>query len=173
MTPWTLPTTVVQYAESGAENYDIPWVSDTFFQEVMAVNQSFVRTSKDLLHIARSPKIDITMKTWYLQCTGFDFVDLPTTPTGIELRVNGNRRGRVTDETIRLFLQGSAIGKNQGNMDLSPQKIYGGETDLWETQTTSVDLRDPTFGVLIRFQSHPHWPHKDPALLSSVELRIH
>jgi hypothetical protein len=173
MTPWILPTTVVQYAESGAENYDISWDSDTDFREIKTADQTYIRTINDLIHIARSPKLDITMKTWYLRCTGFNFVNLPDLIAGIEMRLVGNRRGRITDETIQLCLQGSGIGKNQGNMDLSPQKIYGGETDLWETQLTAMDLRDPTFGVLIRLQSHPHWPHKDSAFLSSVELRIH
>jgi hypothetical protein len=173
MTPWTLPTTVVQYAESGAENYDISWDSDTDFREIKTADQTYIRTVKDLLHIARSPKLDVTMKTWYLQCTGFNFVNLPDTVTGIELQLTGNRRGRITDETIQLCLQDQGIGKNQGNFDLSPKKIYGSMTDLWETQLTKIDIQNPTFGVLIRLQSHPHWPHKDSAFLSSVELRIY
>jgi hypothetical protein len=58
-------------------------------------------------------------------------------------------------------------------MDLSPVKVYGGEGDLWATQLTVNDIQDPTFGVLLRFQSHPHWPHKDSAMLDAVELQIY
>ena len=173
MTPWTLPTDVVQYAEFGAENYDISWDTINNFQEITAVDQQYIKTNKDLLHIARSPKLDITMKTWYLRCTGFNFINLPDIITGIELRLIGNRRGRITDETVQLCLEEEAIGKNQANLDLSPKKLYGSDNDLWETQLTILNLQDPTFGALIRFQSHPRWPHKDSAFLDAVELRIH
>lgn len=173
MTPWTLPTTVVQYAEPGAEDYDISWDSDTDFREIKIADQTYIRTVKDLLHISRSPKLDVTMKTWYLRCTGFNFLNTPDAISGIQLRLIGNRRGRITDDTIQLCLQEQGVGKNQANFDLSPAKIYGNKTDLWETQLTNVDIQDPTFGVLIRLQSHPHWPHKDSAFLSSVELRIY
>jgi hypothetical protein len=113
------------------------------------------------------------MKTWYLQFTGFNFTNLPAHITGIETKIVAQRHGRITDETVQLCNKGVPIGINKGDFDLSPQKIYGGETELWGTGLTADSINDPTFGVLLRFQSHPHWPHKDTAFLYSVEVRIH
>jgi hypothetical protein len=163
-TPWTPPRSIVQYAEPGAEAAHVAWLSPESFP---------TKTHRDLLHIARSPKIDDTDRTWYLSLTDFRFVGLPDVVTGIALRVAANRRGRITDETLQLCLAGEPIGKNRADMDLSPIKIYGGEGDLWNTELTVSDLRDPGFGVLLRFQSHPHWPHKDSAILDRVELQIY
>ena len=163
-TPWTSPRSITQYAEPGAEAAHVAWVTLPYFP---------IKTQRDLRHIARSPKIDDTDRTWYLLCTGCDFGSLPEVITGLAVRVNANRRGRITDETIQLFSKGTAVGKNRADMDLSPQKIYGGETDLWDAGLTPDDLQDPGFGVLLRFQSHPHWPHKDSAILDLVELQIY
>jgi len=164
MTPWTPPSSILQYAEPGADSVHIAWRSPESFP---------TRSQRDLSHIARSPKLDDTDRTWYLHLTDFRFVGLPEVLTGIAVRVAANRRGRITDETLQLCLAGEPIGKNRADMDLSPVKIYGGETDLWSTQLAVGDLQDPTFGVLLRFQSHPHWPHKDSAILDVVELQIY
>jgi len=164
MTPWTLPRSISQYAESGADALHISWRSPLSFP---------LTTQRDLLHIARSPKLDDTDRTWYLRFTGFDFVALPEVITGLAVRVTADRRGRITDETLQLCLASEALGKNRANLDLSPIKIYGGETDLWDAQLRASDLQDPEFGVLLRFQSHPHWPHKDSARLVRVELQLY
>jgi hypothetical protein len=172
-TPWTLPTTVVQYAEPGTELYDISWDDSSDFQGLKTLDDTYIKTTRDLLHISRSPKIDVTMKTWYLRITGFAFTNLPETLSGIAVRVTGNRRGRITDDTVQLCLQSEGLGENRANLDLSPQKIYGNDTDLWNTQLTIADIMDPTFGVLVRLQSHPHYPHKDSAFLDCVEVQIY
>jgi hypothetical protein len=163
-TSWTSPTSITQYAEPGADSVHISWSSPLRFP---------IKTSQDLRHIARSPKLDETNQTWYLLFTNCNFTNIPDMITGISLRVSANRRGRITDETVQLFLGGNPVGKNYASMDLSPQKIYGGEGDLWDAGLTPADLQDPSFGVLLRFQSHPHWPHKDSAMLDSVELQIY
>ena len=113
------------------------------------------------------------MKTWYLRITGFDFVNLPETLSGIAVRVTGNRRGRITDDTVQLCFQNESIGENRANLDLNPKKIYGNDSDLWNTQLTIAEIQDPSFGVLIRLQSHKHYPHKDSAFLDSVEVQIY
>ena len=172
-TLWTLPTTVVQYAETGAEEYHVSWDDFDDFQGIKTLDQHFIKTTQDLLHISRSPKLDITMKTWYLRITGFNFTNLPETLSGIAVRVTGNRRGRITDDTVQLCLQGKGIGENLANLDLNPKKVYGNDTDLWNTQLTIDDNQDPSFGVLVRLQSHRHYPHKDSAFLDSVELQIY
>jgi len=164
-TAWTSPTIITQYAEPGTELHHILWSN---------VNEQLpIKTSKDLLHIARSPKLDVTMKTYYLALSGFNFTGLPEIILGIELKLTGNRRGRITDETVQLMLNNEPIGKNRASLGLSPQKIYGSETDLWETEITPSDIQNNIFGVLIRFQSHPHWPHKDTMVVDDVEVRIH
>jgi hypothetical protein len=167
-TAWTTPTIITQYADPGAELHHISWNDVDNYNGHMPI-----KTSKDLLHIARSPKLDVTMKTYYLSLSGFNFVGLPEIILGIELKLTGKRRGRITDETVQILLNNEPIGKNQASLDLNPQKIYGGETDLWETAITPNDIQNNIFGILIRFQSHPHWPHKDTAFIDSVEVRIH
>lgn len=172
-TPWTLPTTVIQYAEAGAEEHHVSWDDVDDFHRIKTANQSYIKTTRDLLHIARSPKIDVTMKTYYLRITGFEFKNLPDILNGIAVRVTGNRRGRITDDTIQLCLDDQAIGDNRANLDLNPKKVYGNDTDLWNTDLTIADIQDPSFGVLVRLQSHRHYPHKDSAFLDSVELQIY
>ena len=135
-TAWTSPTIITQYAEEGAESVHVPWVNTSMP----------LSTNGSLEHIARSPKHDIRTKTYYLKFTGFNFENLPQTISGIELKLDVSRRGRVTDETV----------------------------DLWAMENLLLtDVEDNNFGVVIRFQSHPHWPHKDHAFVNAVELRIH
>jgi hypothetical protein len=114
------------------------------------------------------------MKTYYLELTGYNFQNLPDVITGIEARLTADRRGRITDEQTFLCLDGAMIGNNKADLSLAPKKTYGGETDLWGTENLSTaDLQNSSFGITIRFQSHPHWPHKDGASVDSVELRIY
>jgi hypothetical protein len=161
-TAWISPTTFSQYPEEGAELVHIPW------------DRTLTSTDGCLEHIARSPKQDIRTKTYYLKATGFNFSNLPTTISGIEVRLTMNRRGRITDDTVDLIVANQALGNNKASLDLSPIKIYGSATDLWSTKNlTLLDVIDSNFGVLFRFQSHPHWPHKDAAFINAVELRIH
>lgn len=173
MTQWTLPSFVHQYEEEGAEGTHVAWDDSTNFRGILHRGTGFIKTSRDLSHLSRSPKVDITMKTWYLLATGFYFYDLPPFLSGIELKLSSNRRGRITDDTVQLWLSGELIGENRATLDLSPQKIYGGETDIWGTELTIDNLQDPSFGILVRFQSHPHWPHKDSAFLDGLELKIY
>jgi hypothetical protein len=173
-TEWTLPTAIRQYAEPTAEDVHVRWNDRDGFAALQNVNGSLIRTERPLLHIARSPKADITMKTYYLELTGYNFENLPEFITGIEARLTANRRGRITDEQISLCLNGQLTGKNQADLSLAPIKIYGGETALWGTRQLSVsDLQNSSFGITVRFQSHPQWPHSDGASVDSVELRIH
>ena len=136
-TSWTLPTSVFQYVEPGAEEHHISWDDFDDFQGIKTLDQHFIKTTRDLLHISRSPKLDITMKTWYLRITGFNFTNLPETLSGIAVRISGNRRGRITDDTVQLCFQENSIGENRADLDLSPKKVYGNDSDLWNTQPVS------------------------------------
>ena len=124
------------------------------------------------MHIAREPKHDITEKTYYLRLRNFDFKSLPVSMTGIEVRISMNRFGRITDDTVQLLMNDNVIGKNQADLDLTPNKIYGNSSDLWETNLSVNDIQSATFGILLRFKSHPKWPHKSSAFIDAVEIRI-
>jgi hypothetical protein len=168
-TAWTNPTIVEQYAEPGAESVHIPWKTD----ELLAVTSPDSETlglDGVLTHISRSPKYDLTNKTWFLRARGYNFTNLPTVISGIELRLTAKRAGRITDETVQLCSNGGLIGETRADLIVDPIKIYGGSSDMWSTPMINID---ETFGIVIRFQSHPQWPHKDSAYIQSLELRIH
>lgn len=170
---WALPRSVIQYSEEGAELFHVSWDETDAFTAVKNKDGKHIKTSRDLLHIARDPKKDITEKTYFLKLTGFNFVNLPEQISGIELKLSMNRFGRIMDDTIQLTLAGSVIGENLADVILDPIKVYGGTNEMWQTNLTPLDVVDETFGVVLRFKSHPHWPHKTSALIDSVELRIH
>jgi hypothetical protein len=173
-TDWTNPRQITQYAESGAENIHIRWDDSNGFSDLKSANSGSVGTLEKLLHIARSPKPDINSKTYYLKLTNYIFSNLPDTISGIELRINSRRAGRITDDTVTLALGNQFLGDNQANLEINPIKIYGGEQFLWGLRNISKEtLQDESFGVVVRFKSHPHWPHSDPMDLISVQLRIH
>ena len=170
---WALPKNVIQYAEQGAENFHIPWVDENDFASLKVKDGRFIKSSRDLLHIARDPKNDIVDKTYYLKCTNFEFTNLPGVLTGIEVKITMNRYGRVTDDYVNLCLDNTSIGDNFATLDLDPIKTYGSSTDIWNTNLTINDLLNSTFGIIIRFQSHPRWPHKSPILIDAIEIRVH
>lgn len=176
-TPWTSPTTFTQYAESGAETEHISWFNQNNFSEMLRVNGRFVCTVAPLMHIARQPRNDITMKTWYLQCTGYNFSNLPDTISSISVKLTMNRGGRIADDTVQLTYQNNLIGDNLAGpafnnvtqtSTLEPVTVYTGAV-------AGIDLsmiQDPSFGVTLRFQSHPRWPHKTAPGVDCVELQI-
>lgn len=172
-TNWTLPNSISQYAETGAEDRHVPWLEVDNFSALKSLDQRSIKTSRDLVHIARDPRHDIVEKTFYLQITDFRFKNLPTSLAGIEIKLSMNRFGRITDEDIMLCLNGETIGENQATLDLSPVKIYGNQNNLWNTNLTISDVQNSTFGCVIRFQSHPKWPHKSSVLIDAIEIRIH
>jgi hypothetical protein len=173
MTDWISPTIISQYAETGAENVHISWIEEEF-DGLRAPGSMGLRTTGPLSHIARSPKVDFTNKTYFLAITGFNFLNLPNIISGINLRIDMQRHGRVTDDTIQLILNGNPIGDNKATLVLDMKKYYGGNNDLWNVNNLNQDmLNDTSFGVLIRFKAHPSFPHKDGAILNSVQVQIH
>jgi hypothetical protein len=115
-----------------------------------------------------------------------------TQVAGIELALNVQRAGRIQDLKIKLVLNGveivnsnnlaSTINPVQTDMNTgdftTPQDpvgdfhIYGSPADLWGTALTASDVADPTFGVVVSFQSNATYPHRDLAYLNQVALRI-
>lgn len=171
-TIWTSPTAVIQYPEAGGETIDTAWDTKNNFQELIHPKLGSLQSQSFLFHSARSPKLDSRNKTYFLQMTGFNFLNLPETLSGIEVKLQARRYGRAYDDVISLCLGGNSIGENHAGTDIFPEIIYGSSTDLWKTNLTINNIQDPTFGVIIRFQSHPSWPHKDSVLIDSVQVRI-
>jgi hypothetical protein len=173
-TAWTNPSLIVQYSEIGAENIHARWDDSLSFSQIKSSNGQTVGTLEPLYNIARSPKPNVSNKTYYVRCTGYNFQNLPESISGIELKLTTRRAGRITDDTIQLCLEGATIGENQANLEINPIKVYGGQNSLWGLSSISLDtIKNLSFGVILRFKSHPSWPHRDPADLDSVELRIH
>ena len=172
-TAWTLPNTVSQYAETSFENIHVSWLEIDNFSSLKTKDLKSVRTSRDLVHIARDPRHDILEKTFFLKCTGFSFTNLPLIISGIEVKLTMNRFGRITDDVIQLCLDDNLIGINKADLNLDPIKVYGTASDIWETSLTAENIQSNSFGVILRFESHPNWPHKCSALIDAVEIRIH
>ena len=164
-TKWSYPNTVTQYAESDVH---IPWLNvDENFDEI-----NLVRSSKDLVHIANSMMNDYKTKTYFLVCTEFDWVNLPENPTGIELYVNVRRTGRITDDTVQLYLN-QPLGNNLADFQIADIKVYGGETELWGIEgLTKEMIDDPEFGIVLRYQSHPTMPHQTAPYMTHVQMRV-
>jgi hypothetical protein len=167
-TNWTSPSILDQYAEDESH---IAWNSTDVS---LILSGTSISTASPLLHIAREPRNDIKMKTYFLRATGFNFQNLPDTISGIECKVSLKRGGRITDETVQLCLNETLIGENRANLEVHPEKVYGSHTDTWNaSDLTTAMLQDPTFGIVLRFQSHPKWPHKTTPTFSSVEIQIY
>ena len=173
-TSWTYPTTASQYTDS---EIHIPWLhTNEEFTEIDLGSKTYeinlIHSAKDLLHISNTLVQDIRMKTYYLVLTGFSWRNLPITISGIEARVNVRRTGRITDETIQLYYN-APIGINQSTLDLSNDKTYGAPDSLWGLEEITRDmLTEPTFGIVLRYQSHPDWPHKVTPNMEHVQLRV-
>lgn len=164
---WASPTSIIQYAEPGAEDFHVSWI------HLDSIPLLEIQTSRDLLHIAMQPKHDILETTYFLKCSGFTFDTLPSVVSGIEMRLTMIRNGRISDETIQLCLGNTLLGDNLCTPNVDIIKLYGGENDKWNTSVTPSTLSDINFGVTMRFKSHPSWPHKTGAMVKGVELRVH
>lgn len=177
-TAWTRPSTIRQYAEAET---NIAW-QESHFSELLSEGPGSLVTTKPLMHIARSPKTDLTYNTCYLELTGFNFTNVPESISGISAIIKMNRGGRIADETIQLTYQGELIGSNRpaGIMDpitsaslLAPVTHYGGVNDTWDIKNLTLGMiTDPSFGITVRYQSHPYWPHRTSPTLRSIQLQI-
>ena len=127
--------------------------------------------------------------TSQLWCTGFNISNTADTLTGIELQLVIRRQSRIEDLVIQLTLGGVLIGDNlastinpvQSSMytgdtlsarPVGDVNIYGSPASLWSTALTAADIADPTFGIVLSFQSNLIYPHSDIAYIDQVGLRI-
>lgn len=169
---WALPRSIEQYSEPEYEAIHVSWDNVDNFAALKNLDAKSIKTARDLVHIARDPRHDIQEKTWFLRLTNFDFINLPAALTGIQARVSMNRYGRITDETVQLCLDNELVGQNRASRALPPTAVYGGENDTWNSNLTMTDIQNSSFGIVLRFRSHPDWPHKCSALIDAVELKI-
>jgi hypothetical protein len=171
------PSSVDQF--SNAPDQEIGW-SSFFAPNTRFLLNSRWRTLEPLTHLSNPATGDLRNRTWSLICTGFNIPEL-TSVSGLELRVAGQRNGRIVDEVIQLTYQGQSTGINNfvyitdpdGNLPIKNETVYGGPTDLWGTNLTPIQLTDPTFGVILKFQSHPYFPHRCGMFLDSVSLTVY
>lgn len=170
-TPWYYPTTVSQYAEHESH---ISWESSANFAELQELDCRSIKTSRDLIYISNPTTNNIRSKTWFLTATNFNIGEITGTITGVQLMINANRGGRITDDTVQLYLNQSTIGDNMATEILDMNKLYGGSRELWGLDDFTSDIYQSTeFGIILRFQSHPRWPHRETILIDSMALRFY
>jgi hypothetical protein len=140
-----------------------------------------IQSSRDILYISNDGHAPLREKTWFIHFTDFRFQDLPETISGVELRTNIRRKGRILDETVMLRYDDMVIGENKiaynldemNHIPVNNTTYYGNPTDLWTANLTKAMLEDPSFGVTLRLQSHLFYPHRETAIIDSVELRVY
>ena len=173
-----IPKTVDQQSINPTQ--EIAW-SSTPSTNITYLLESTWRTVSDLTHFANPATGDLRSRTQSLVCTNFNMVNLPELITGIQIHLSAQRGGRITDEVIQLTYQGEVIGQNkvnyitdsEGHLPITNDSIYGGATDLWGVEITPAMLLDPTFGVSLKFQSHPYYPHRCSMMLYAVTLTVY
>lgn len=142
-----------------------------------------VYTLKDVYHHVNTASGAIRNKTNYIHFKNFDIDHtVPNVITGIQLILKTRRNGRVFDELVAMSHNEHVISDNKtsyltsgdgyDHLKLNDTTVYGGEGDLWglETIATRGLVSDPTFGVSLRFQGHPMYPHTSGMQVESVQL---
>jgi hypothetical protein len=169
-TSWKNPRTVTQYAEVSEH---IAWDSTDNMGAIKSFDARSLKTVSDLLYISNPTVNNIRNKTWYIVATDFAFTEQINQVTGIQVQLQCNRNGRITDETVQLYWNGSAISENLASEDLDMIKIYGTSANDWGIEQFESDkVLSPEFGLLMRFQSHPFWPHRSSMYINSVAIRL-
>lgn len=172
-TLWTYPTTVTQFTDSPSP-LRILWNSK-YFYSARFDDGSRISTVAPLQHIPNSFSGDRTMKTWYLQLSGYNLNVLKPL-AGLQLKLHSERSGRIIEETVQFMYQNKFVGDNKANRDISQIKYFGGK-DTWgflpvnDTTSTLAILNSSTFAVAVRFQSHPEWPHRESPMVEYVAIR--
>jgi len=112
--------------------------------------------------------------------------------TSLDLAIDIQRAGRIQDLKIKLVLNNAEInGGNDLASTINPVQsdmytgslleplhpvenynIYGGDSTVWGVQLTEELVSNPTFGVVVSFQSNAIYPHRDTVYLSQASLRI-
>jgi hypothetical protein len=168
-----LSRTIFQFADD--EINDISWV----IQPEMPVG-----TQRDLSTTVNTSTGLHRNRTWYITYSNFAFDNtVPRNITGIELRTTTSRRGRCHDETICLSYDDQLISDNltqylsddMEHLYINDSMVYGGPGNLWGLRGYDINsvVRDPLFGITMRFHSHPMYPHRDPMVINSILISFY
>jgi hypothetical protein len=138
------------------------------------------QTDGNLFHVSNPACGDLINRTQALLFK-FNITSLSDVISGVELRVVAQRNGRATDEQIQLSYQDQPLGNNNfqymtdedGHLPLHNDATYGGPTDLWGAELTPEILQDPSFGVILKFQGHPYYPHSSGMFVDHISLTIY
>ena len=169
-TNWAFAGTIIQEAEIIQH---AKWRGEeTGFSGIKTDLYGAINTETDLYHIANPTVNDIKTKTYYLYLTNFNLINVPDVIAGVEVVIAMNRKGRITDETVQLRYNNEFIGRNLADFKLDQTKTFGSSTDYWSCELTKAMINDPSFGLGIRFQSHPSWPHRDSPMINYIKLRV-
>ena len=181
ITQWRQARTLTELPEDGGIAWAMPNVN-----AAAAVDTNKLKLVQDLESLSNSTHNRaglITTFTNQLVLSNFGF-DVAGPIQGIEVEVISQRRNRICDKRIRLYLDGR-VGKDHsqksGWLDTymnfvgtcENDFIYGAADDLWEVNLTDTIVNDPAFGILLQFESHPVTPHKDPLFIEQVSMRVH
>ena len=157
--------------------------------ENLGSNDSFAVTTQPLYTISGLWMEKFLSTTNQLQCTQFNIPDNGRNVVGIEFQLNIQRASRIQDAIIQLTLNGELIGENYANsinpvqsdmytgdltapIPVGNYHIYGGVSDVWNTELSSADVADASFGIVIQFSSNHIYPHKDLAYINQVGIRV-
>jgi hypothetical protein len=173
-------TYLPQAVEQTANENEISWQQSPATETGYLLESNWT-TVKTLVHISNPATGDLRSRTQALVCSNFQITDLPQQISGIELQLLTDRNGRIVDEIIQLTYQGQPIGSNNfvyktdsnGHLPINNTTTYGGPDDLWDAEITAEMLQDPSFGVILKFQSHPYYPHNSGMRLKAVSLTVY
>jgi len=173
VTGWAFPLNVYQSAEVPEH---VQW-DESGFVYLRYEDDSSCRTLLPLDHIPNSFAGDRNKKTWYLHFSNLKFNYIPDDITGIEVRLGMQRGGRITDETIQLTKNSELIGTNWADQDLNPIKTYGAIGRTWGLESLTQEekvslLTSMSFGITIRFRSHPNYPCRETARVNYIKIRL-
>jgi hypothetical protein len=100
----------------------------------------------------------------YLLLTGFDFSALGDSDVinGILVTItrSSNTNGRISDNSVRLFVAGSAAGDNKAGGSWAAAEAdvdYGGLSDDWSLSLTGADVKASNFGIAIAINGNAGW----------------
>jgi len=173
---WFTPLTITQNLNE--DSHLIPWKTPLAFP---------LLSTRDFIHIAGTggpgPNMtDVRYKSTALTLTNFEITCDPIlTITGVELKLDIERNGRISDSEINLRDPDGNLSINKTSYSVDDRNhlltfnhnLYGDEYDTWGLDLTSTMLQDSNFGVNIRVQSHPFYPHKCGVMIRQVALRYY
>jgi hypothetical protein len=151
--------------------YDVDWY----------ISPKSIHTNKDVHHLVNTAVGGIRNKTFKLHFSNFNVDNsVPNVITGIEVILKTRRNGRVFDDIIELSRGGHTISENKtsyetdgyDHLKVNDIMIYGGRGDIWglDTLATRSLVTDPEFGITLRFQAHPHFPHRSGMQVDSLQI---